>query len=343
MNKYKDFFKNIENYDSYLLDDINIYLTDKSQTLNSPYGVAQASEMSNMERRFLNGIIRKNKPKKILELGVSAGGSSAIILNAIKDIDDSHLYSIDYSDKYYRNTSKEVGWLVKENLSRLSNKWTLYTNGVAAKFMEQIGGDIDICLLDTMHQNPGEFIDFLMILPYMKKNGIIILHDTLIHTWANYAYTNGTLFSAIKGEKYTINEGKFKNVSNIGAVVIDENIMKTVFDYFFLITLPWTYIPTYEDIIDIRNLFSIHYDKHLVELFSSTSSYYYDIFKRNEVRNEVRNEITNIDNKLNKLIDSIAWWIPIKKLRNNFRNKILQSRAEQSRAEQSRAEQSSNM
>uniref|UniRef100_UPI003F4B6CB2 radical SAM protein n=1 Tax=Brachyspira catarrhinii TaxID=2528966 RepID=UPI003F4B6CB2 len=46
--------------------------------------------------------------------------------------------------------------------------------------------------------------------------------------------------------------------------------------------------------------------------------------------------------KLNKLIDSIAWWIPVRKWRDNFRNKFNteQSRAEQSRAEQSRAEQS---
>ena len=42
-------------------------------------------------------------------------------------------------------------------------------------------------------------------------------------------------------------------------------------------------------------------------------------------------------------INRIAWWIPVKKLRDNFRNKFKiaeQSRAEQSRAEQSRAEQS---
>ena len=42
-------------------------------------------------------------------------------------------------------------------------------------------------------------------------------------------------------------------------------------------------------------------------------------------------------------IDKLAWFIPIRKWRDNFRNKFKiaeQSRAEQSRAEQSRAEQS---
>ena len=38
------------------------------------------------QREFLNGIVRKFKPKKILEIGVAEGGSSIVILNAIKTI-----------------------------------------------------------------------------------------------------------------------------------------------------------------------------------------------------------------------------------------------------------------
>ena len=44
-------------------------------------------ELSFDEQRFLNGLLRKIKPKKIVEIGVSSGGSAAIILNAIKDIE----------------------------------------------------------------------------------------------------------------------------------------------------------------------------------------------------------------------------------------------------------------
>ena len=35
------------------------------------------------QKEFLNGVIRKFKPKKVIELGVANGGSSIIILNAI--------------------------------------------------------------------------------------------------------------------------------------------------------------------------------------------------------------------------------------------------------------------
>ena len=47
------------------------------------------------EPYFINGIIRKFKPKKCLEIGVARGGSSIIILNALKDISDSFLVSLD--------------------------------------------------------------------------------------------------------------------------------------------------------------------------------------------------------------------------------------------------------
>ena len=49
--------------------------------------------MGGNQREFINGIIRKFKPKKIVEIGVYYGGSSAVILNAIKDIEGAHLYS----------------------------------------------------------------------------------------------------------------------------------------------------------------------------------------------------------------------------------------------------------
>jgi predicted O-methyltransferase YrrM len=44
---------------------------------------------------FINGIIRKHKSKKCLEIGVFKGGSSIVILNALKDIKDSFLISLD--------------------------------------------------------------------------------------------------------------------------------------------------------------------------------------------------------------------------------------------------------
>ncbi|WP_300754475.1 radical SAM protein [uncultured Brachyspira sp.] len=60
------------------------------------------------------------------------------------------------------------------------------------------------------------------------------------------------------------------------------------------------------------------------------NSYFYSKIKiLNEENNQLKNQIKEItdkeviiDNKINKLINSISWWIPIKKWRDNFRNKF---------------------
>jgi hypothetical protein len=61
------------------------------------------------EQKFLHGLIRTIKPKKIVEIGVARGGSSALILNAIKDIKGAKLYSIDKSIYCYLEKKKNQG------------------------------------------------------------------------------------------------------------------------------------------------------------------------------------------------------------------------------------------
>lgn len=310
------YISNPENFETHILNEIIDIL---NQPTSNGYG--KISEMSDQEKRFLNGIIRQNKPKKILELGVASGGSSAIILNAIKDIDNAKLYSIDYSKKYYTDPSKDSGWVVPEKFNYLSDKWNLYTGGIGAKFIEEIGGDIDICLLDTVHSNPGEFIDLLIVLPYIKKGGIIILHDTVYHLYTNIpnSYTNGIIFSCLKGKKYVIDGSPLKNIGNIGAIILDDDIMNRILDYFYLLTFNWNYMLADEDIFYLNKLFNKNYSKDYIELFNSIIDRNKNIFNSNV--DEIKSD--NLEDKLNRLINSIAWWIPIKKWRDNFRNKIL--------------------
>lgn len=289
---------NPENFDNHILDEINSILDEETPG-------NKLSEMTYWERKFLNGIIRLTKPKKILEVGVAAGGSSSIILNAVKDMDNSILYSIDYNEKFYRDKSKDSGFIVKEKFPHLLKNRKLYTGGVSAKFMDEVGGNIDLCLLDTMHSNPGEFLDFLMILPYLKKNAIIIIHDIFT------ANTNLILFSAIRGDKILFKDKNqiFKNYG-IGAVVLDDNIMDFIFDYFFLLKLNWSYMPTEEDIEYIIKLFKKYYDNEMVEFFTKIVNY-------NKKEFYTSKPLSDYANKINK----IAWWIPFRKARDNFRER----------------------
>ena len=60
-------------------------------------------EIFNNHPFFLNGIIRKLKTRSCLEIGTARGGTAIVILNALQDINDSFLISLDLNKKWYRN------------------------------------------------------------------------------------------------------------------------------------------------------------------------------------------------------------------------------------------------
>ena len=76
---------------------------------------------------FINGIIRKYKPKNCLEIGVARGGSSILILNAIKDIKNSFLVSLDLNKQLYFKKKYETGYRVKKYFPELTKNWKLFT------------------------------------------------------------------------------------------------------------------------------------------------------------------------------------------------------------------------
>ena len=226
--------------------------------------------LEKIDMRFINGMIRKYKPKKILEVGVASGDSSSIILNAIQNIENSHLYSIDKLINAFNEKNKEVGWIVKEKFRNLMNKWTLYTGGITSNFIEKIGGDIDFVFIDAWHYAPGEWLDILQILPFLKKkNAIVMLHDIRYQFEVKKFFysSNDHLFTYLKGEKIIPKVPEV--IPNIGAVFLDNNQEKYYFDYFFALTSTWYAIPDIEEWNFIRNFLSKYYSKELIEIYDS--------------------------------------------------------------------------
>ena len=114
----------------------NKYVNNKNQNLNFTNisdidlnilslienGIKDLIELTIDEQKFFHGLLRTVKPKKIVEIGVSSGGSAILILNAIKDIEGAKLFSIDKSINWYRN-----GTLVgSETMGSMTSNSTLY-------------------------------------------------------------------------------------------------------------------------------------------------------------------------------------------------------------------------
>ena len=292
--------KGLENFKTDYLDEIYNHLGD----------YMKLSLMTDVQRRFINGIIQKFKPKKILEVGISAGVNSAIILNIIKDIKNTNLYSIDILEKWHADNTKLSGFVAEEKCKNLTNKWKLHRGNVVAKFMNEIGNYIDLVILDTAHVNPGEFLDFIMIKPYLKKNAVIVIHDIQLHnTHKDYDSTCGLLFACLPGKKfYPDNDGDYNKkfgFPNIGAVILDENIDNYMESIFFLLTLPWRYAPTNEHNEYIINSINTHYNQNLADVYKKLREF--NISKLNYEAPIIspKNEINYINNRIDNILVEI--------------------------------------
>ena len=58
-----------------------------------------AAEMSKWQLAFLCGLIKENKPKKIVEVGTSAGGTAAVLMNCVHMLGlDAEIYAVDINE-----------------------------------------------------------------------------------------------------------------------------------------------------------------------------------------------------------------------------------------------------
>ena len=196
------------------------------------------------EPYFINGIIRKYKPKNCLEIGVSRGGGSIIILNAIKDINGSKLISLDLNEDLYYNNGQKTGCNVKQYFPELAeNKWKLFTGKQPHIFLDKLNMKFDFLFLDTSHLTPGELLNIIEALPFLNENAIVVLHDIMYHLPSHNFYSPPEvkyhpsmiyLMTSLKGKKYIMHHRRFQ-FENIGAIILAKNQEKYYLNYFLLL------------------------------------------------------------------------------------------------------------
>ena len=236
-------------------------------------------QLANIEPYFINGIIRKYKPKKCLEIGVANGGSSIIILNAIKDIKNSFLISLDLNTELYCNSLLKTGDNVYKYFPELTKNWKLYTGDQSHKFLDKLNLKFDFLLLDTAHFSPGELINIIEVLPFLEENAIIVLHDIMYHLPSNNYFrpkeikfhpSNIFLMTSLYGDKVIIEEDN-KRIMNIGAIRLYPNQKKYYLNYFLLLLTPWEYLPNENHLSDIREFIKKYYKEEIyLNLFNNS-------------------------------------------------------------------------
>ena len=233
------------------------------------------SEMTEWQLSFLCGLIKESRPQKLVEIGVAAGGTTAVILNCIKLLElDTQVNSIDISEMLYSDQSLKTGYLAEQAVKVLDDivNFKLYTGGISAEFLEEIGKEIDFLILDTMHVMPGELLDFLACLPFLKEGSIVVLHDILLHhlTYSDDAYATQLLLDTVVAEKIIdIDPSEKCGYPNIGAFKITRDTKKYIANVFNALLVTWQYVLSEKQVKLYRNFYSKYYEKKYSEIFDT--------------------------------------------------------------------------
>lgn len=277
---------------------------------NEPIGILSklsnkdSSEMSSWQLAFLCGLIKEHKPKKILEIGVAAGGTTSVILNCISLLGiDTKVYSIDSSDKFYRDKSKETGYLAKECSQLLDNKIEhyLHTGGISIEFIEKIGCGIDFLILDTAHTLPGEILDFLACLPYLKEGAVVVLHDIIsYHNGVSTAFATQLLLDTVKANKLVgVDPDYMFTYPNIGAFTITKDTVKHIEDVFSALMITWGYCPADEQLKLYRDFYRTYYNEECIHIFDLAVK-----FNKHTLNKKKDNKIDELV-QMNSLIEEV--------------------------------------
>lgn len=231
-------------------------------------------EMTEIESAFVCGLIKDKKPKKILEVGVAGGGTTAIILQCLKSLGytDTVVYSVDLNEKFYRDNKKKTGYIAEDLKQKIdTNKHITYYGNILPEVINKIGDDIDFFILDTVHFMPGELLDFPVALPFLQNDAVFVLHDIHFHNYfLKNGISNGVLFSVINGEKHYLLNKEEHVFTNIGGMNISDETRNGIKNVFLALGLPWDYTPDEKQLNLYRDFYKEYYSDDILELYEAS-------------------------------------------------------------------------
>ena len=140
--------------------------------------------------------------------------------------------------------------------------------------IDEIGGDIDFVILDTVHMLPGEVLDFIAVLPYLKIGSVVVLHDVVLNQQYQEResyFATGALFSAVSAENFlNFDEQGAYRYPNIGAFKITEQTKPYIDNVFLALVLCWMYLPSPAELGLYYQLYRKFYPIDLCEIFKET-------------------------------------------------------------------------
>lgn len=232
--------------------------------------ISEHSVLDSIESNFLIYLLKRFRPKKMVEVGVWRGGTSSTILKNTKE--NQFLYGIDISSNVVGDIP--IGHVVQDVCNQSQkDRFTLYTGKDPVDVIQSIGDEIDFVYIDTTHALPGELLQFFVLFKYLRKGAVLLLHDLILNsfpfneknfTYRREAFGTKVLFCSLYSRQKFVPKSDFPN---IGAVIIDDLTFENIESTFMLLSLSWFNYP--QDIIK-------SYKKFIAENYSNFCSEYFN-------------------------------------------------------------------
>jgi predicted O-methyltransferase YrrM len=145
--------------------------------------------ISNVDARFLAGLLHYSGARNAVEIGVASGWSSAVMLKSMEiDFPLFQMHGVDLSPTYYLDKSKDTGAVVSEVMPHLVSQYNLHLGNCAFDAMADIGS-VDFAFIDGHHMHPWATIDFISVLPYLSRGRWVVMHDLNLCTYERHRHT----------------------------------------------------------------------------------------------------------------------------------------------------------
>jgi hypothetical protein len=160
-------------------------------------------------------------------------------------VENYEMWSLDLAELFPEDESLKIGFLIdvyKENKSLLG-KHFLRLGNLSVKWLKDIGKNIDLLVLDTIHYLPGEILDFLAIYPFLSEKAVVVLHDVVLNHYADTKlFATKLLFDVIKADKYyNVIDDSTGTLSNIAAFRLNNLSRSSIIDVISSLSISWGY------------------------------------------------------------------------------------------------------
>lgn len=130
------------------------------------------------EAAFIRNSILRCTPNRYLEIGTASGLSGGLICKFLEMCGGEKFFSIDFSDKFWAEPDKPVGFLVPLIHDAKSPSFSLIPKSTVLDIPNVLGKDkFDGAFIDANHQHPWPTLDTIATLPHLRPGAELIHHD----------------------------------------------------------------------------------------------------------------------------------------------------------------------